>query len=140
MALDPLEKDRLRNKMALKMGIFMESGGSVTCVSAHAYDEQHLCELCNDTHAQEILVIKNRPGKKMLVGLGCLKEMVRFKVVDVEELPRWIGKLGELKTENEKRKIETQKAREEERKRLEKKVVVRKRDPLKSANGPTSAN
>lgn len=127
MALDPLEKERLRRKMALRMGAFVESGVGVSCVSGHVYDENHFCELCQDTHATRLLVIKNRAGKKMLVGESCLKEMVRFKVVEVEDLPKWLEKLGELSKEHERRKSERAEEREQERKRLEKKVIVRKR-------------
>lgn len=127
MALDPLEKDRLRKKMALKMGIFLESAMSVSCVSSHFYDELHFCELCQSTHAAEMLVIKNRSGKKMLVALSCLKEMLRFQVTDVEDLSRWLEKLKELRAESERRKQERELAREAERRQLEKKVIVRKR-------------
>jgi hypothetical protein len=72
-------------------------------------------------------VIKNRGGKKMLVASACLKEMVRFQVTDVEELSKWLEKLKVLHSEMEIRKVEAAKAREEERRRLEKKVIVRKR-------------
>jgi hypothetical protein len=128
MALDPLEKDRLRKKMALKMGIFLESGQTVSCVSGHYYEEPHFCELCQATHAHEMLVIKNRSGKKLLVAAPCLLEMMRFQVTDVEDLPRWMEKLKELKAEEERRKLEKEQLRQEERKLLEKKVIVRKRD------------
>ena len=127
MALDPLEKERLRRKMALKMGSFLEGGTSVSCVSGHYYGEPHLCELCQMTHADEILVVKNRSGKKLSVGLPCLKEMIRFHVTDVEDLPRWLEKLKELRVEHERRKVENEQLRQEERKRLEKKLIVRKR-------------
>lgn len=129
MALDPLEKDILRRKMALRMGVFLETGDTVSCVSSHFYFEPHLCELCQTTHADEILVIKNRAGKKMSVGVPCLKEMVRFRVTDVDDLPRWLEKLTELKAEAEKRRQAEALVRMEERKRLEKKVIVRKRAP-----------
>lgn len=109
------------------MGSFIESGTSVSCVSGHVYDEDHFCELCQDTHAMRLLVIKNRANRKMLVGESCLKEMVRFKVVEVEDLPKWLEKLGELAKQNERRKAEKVLKREEERKLLEKKVIVRKR-------------
>ena len=128
--MDPLERDRLRRRMATQMGIFLGGASSVSCVSGHYYDEMHGCELCGDTHTVEILVIKNRAGKKMRVALSCLKEMIRFKVMDVEDLPRWLEKLSELKVELEKRKVEAEALRQEERKKLEKKVIVRKRpDP-----------
>ncbi len=113
--------------MAQIMGIFLESGSSVSCVSGHVYFEPHHCELCLTSHADEIMVIKNRSGKKLRVATPCLKEMVRFRVAEVEDLPRWITKIGELRVEAEKRREEELKAREEERKRLEKKVIVRKR-------------
>lgn len=111
------------------MGVFLELGHTVSCVSSHYYTEPHACELCQTVHANEILVIKNRSHKKMHVGLTCLKEMIRFQVTDVEDLTKWLGKLSELKVESEKRKEDELKAREEERSRLEKKVIVRKRSP-----------
>lgn len=127
MTLDPLEKDRLRRKMATKMGMFIESMPVVSCVSSHVFDEPTDCELCELQHTTDILVIKNRSGKKMRVALSCLKEMVRFQVTDVKDLPRWMEKLKELKNDAEKRKAEKEVARQAERKRLEKKVIVRKR-------------
>ena len=127
MALDPLEKEHLRRKMATRMGMFLESAKSVSCISGHVYDDLRLCELCQEVHADEILVIKNRAGKKLHVAVDCLKEMVRFKVTDVEDLPRWLDKIKDLWVEDEKRKAAAAAQREEERKRLEKKVIVRKR-------------
>ena len=127
MALDPLEKDLLRWKMATKMGIFVEGGGTVSCVSGHYYEDLRSCELCQATHADELLVIKNRAGKKLHVAVPCLKEMVRFKVTDVDDLSRWLDKIKDLRVEAGRRKIEQQEIREAERKRLEKKVIVRKR-------------
>lgn len=127
MAMDALEREHLRRKMALRMQAFLEGSQMVSCVSGHFYEELHACELCGLTHTNDILVIKNRSGKKkMLVASSCLREMVRFQVCDVEELPRWLEKLKQLEAEHEVRKVELQKAREEERKRLEKKVIVRK--------------
>lgn len=99
----------------------------MSCVSGHVYDEPRPCELCATTHADEILVIKNRSNRKMHVAVPCLREMVRFQVTDVEELPRWLEKMKELWAEHERRKAERAAQREEERKRLEKKVIVRKR-------------
>jgi len=125
--MDPLEREQLRKKMALRMGIFLESGNTVSCVSSHYYEEPHFCELCQSSHADEILVIKNRSAKKLRVASRCLMEMVRFRVTEVEDLPRWLGKLSELRLESERRKKEQEQARQEERKRLEKKVIVRKR-------------
>jgi len=127
MALDPLEKERLRRKMATRMQAFVEGTPLVTCVSGHCYEEPHGCELCGESHALDLFVIKNRAGKKMLVASSCLKEMVRFQVTDVEELPKWLEKLKVLHSEMEVRKIEAAKAREEERRKLEKKVIIRKR-------------
>lgn len=129
MALDPLEKDRLRKKMALRMQAFTDPKSPVSCVSGHVYFDLHQCELCQSNHADEILVIKNRANKKMIVAVSCLKEMVRFQVVEVEELERWLLKLKDLWGEAEKRRDEEKAAREEERKRLEKKVIVRKKTP-----------
>lgn len=128
MSLDPLEKERLRRKMATRMSMFLESMVTVSCVSAHVLDENGYCDLCQGTHATDMLVIKNRSGKTMRAALACLKEMVRFQVVDIEELPRWIEKLKELRGDAERRKMESELARREERKRLEKKVIVRKRN------------
>ena len=128
MAMDPLEKERLRRKMALRMGAFLENSKTVVCVSGHYNEQEQNCELCQSTHARELLVIKNRAGKKMHVAVECLKEMVRFQVADVDELPRWLEKIGELEKESIRRKAEMELQRNEERKRLEKKVIVRKRD------------
>lgn len=118
--------------MATQMGIFLGGAKTVSCVSSHYYDELHGCELCGSTHTPDILVIKNRANKSMRVASSCLLEMVRFKVTDVEDLPRWIQKLSELKVELEKRKLVQAAEREEERKRLEKRVIVRKRPNQKS--------
>lgn len=130
MALDAFEKEQLRKKMAVKMGIFLEGGPSVSCVSGHYYEEAYFCELCQTPHGNEVLVIKNRAGKKMHVAASCLREMVRYRVTDVEELPKWLEKFSQLKAEFFKRKAEKEEARMEERKRLEKKVIVRKRGSL----------
>jgi hypothetical protein len=127
--MDPLEKEALRKKMAFRMGMFLESAPAVSCVSGHFYDELHLCELCDSVHADELLVIKNRAGKKLRVALPCLKEMIRFRVADVDDLSRWITKLGELRTEADRRKEARAVARQDERRLLEKKVIVRKRAP-----------
>lgn len=115
--------------MATRMGIFLETGNTVSCVSSHFYFEPHSCELCLTTHANDILVIKNRSGKKLQVGSACLREMVRYRVAEVDDLPRWLSKLSELKVEAERRKKEEELVRLEERKLLEKKVIVRKRVP-----------
>jgi uncharacterized membrane protein len=125
--MDALERERLRRTLATRMGMFLESTPKASCVSSHVYEEATLCELCGRVHAEEMVVVKNRSGRKMKVSLDCLLEMVRFRVVDVEDLPKWLEKLKVLKVENEKRKLEAQKLREEERKRLEKKVILRKK-------------
>lgn len=128
MPLDALEKDRLRKKMAQRMAIFLEGAKTVTCVSSHYYEEGQLCELAQiDEKYYEFLVVKNRAQKKMRIALANLKEMIRFKICEVDELSRWLDKLKGLKSEQEKRKEESKKVRDEERKRLEKKVIVRKR-------------
>jgi len=127
MAMDPLEKDRLRRRMATQMGIFLGGAQTVSCVSSHFYGEPQLCELCGQTHTEDIFVIKNRAGKKMRVSSACLREMVRFQVADVEDFAKWLTKLSDLKVDFERRKAEAEALREEERKRLEKKVIVRKR-------------
>lgn len=132
--MDPLERDRLRRKMALKMGVFLENGKSVSCVSGHYNPEPQFCELCQMTDTHELLVIKNRAGKKMHVGVNCLKEMIRFQVTEVEELPRWLDKIGELQKDHERRSAELEQQRNEERKRLEKKFIVRKRDSSQLAS------
>lgn len=130
MSLDPLEKERLRRKMAQKMAIFQESAPSVECVSAHYDAEPTYCDLCLTTHATELIVVKNRKNKKLRVALPCLKEMIRFKVTDVLDLVKWIEKLRELKVDFDKRKTDQETERTEQRKLLEKKVIIRKRtDP-----------
>jgi hypothetical protein len=113
--------------MAQKMGMFQESAPSVECVSAHYYSEATFCELCQMTHATELIVVKNRANKKLRVALPCLKEMIRFKVTDVLDLSKWIEKLRELRLDAEKRKADEELARNEQRKLLEKKVIIRKR-------------
>ena len=115
--------------MATKLGTFVDVGAPVSCVSGHFYEAPHLCELCGDAHADEIVVIKNRAGRKMQVAVPCLKEMVRFRVVDVEDFPRWLEKIKALRAEDERRQAERELARQEERRRLEKRVIVRKRTP-----------
>lgn len=127
MSLDPLEKERLRRKMAQKMAIFQESAPSVECVSAHYDAEPTYCELCLTTHATDLIVVKNRKNKKLRVALPCLKEMIRFKVTDVLDLSKWIEKLRELKTDFDQRKTDQETERTEQRKLLEKKVIIRKR-------------
>lgn len=127
MSLDPLEKERLRRKMAQKMAIFQESAPSVECVSAHYDAEPTYCELCLTTHATDLIVVKNRKNKKLRVALPCLKEMIRFKVTDVLDLSKWIEKLRELRLDYDKRKTNQETERTEQRKLLEKKVIIRKR-------------
>ncbi len=129
MSLDPLEKEQLRRKMATRMSVFLEGGKLAQCVSAHFHpDAPHGCELCLKAHAVEYFVIKNRGGKKFGASLDCLKEMIRFQVVDVEELSKWILKLPELRQEYAKKQEENRLHREEERKKLERKVMVRKKE------------
>lgn len=132
MALDALEKDRLRQRMATRMQVFTEGFAVVSCVSAHYYDEPHPCELCQEKHGEQVLVVKNRAGKKMVVALECLKEMIRFKVVEVEELTRWVQKFSELRAEHKKRKELAAEERREEVKRLERKVIVRRKGDASS--------
>ena len=113
--------------MATQMGIFLEGGESIECISAHYYSDPSGCELCGRTHSQELLVVKNRSGKKMRADLSCVKEMIRFKVTDVSELPRWMEKIKVLKKEEALRKEREAVEQEEQRKKLERKVIVRKR-------------
>lgn len=113
--------------MALRMQAFLESGTSVVCISGHVYFDPHACELCQTTHADEILVIRNRSNKTSRVAVACLKEMVRFRVTEVEDLEKWLLKLKDLWTEARKRREEERLQREEEKRRLEKKVIVRKK-------------
>lgn len=127
MSLDTLEKEQLRKKMAMRMQVFGEAVGAVSCVSGHVYFEPHPCELCQTDHADEILVVKNRSGKSMRAAVPCVKEMVRFRVVEVEGLEKWLLKLKTLWTEAEKRVADELAVRDEERRRLEKKVIVRKK-------------
>jgi len=129
ISMDPLEKDRLRKQMARTMVVFLESASQATCVSGHLCEEVSLCQLCGRQHMEEMLILKNRAGKKISADSSCVLDMVRFKVVDVVDLPKWLGKFKELRVEAEKRKAELLKQREEERKKLEKKVIVRKRPP-----------
>lgn len=126
--MDPLEREHWRRRIATKMGIFLEGGKQVTCVSSHYYDaDPYLCELCQTQHGREVFVIKNRSGKKFHVEIGCLKEMIRFRIVEVEELERWMAKMPDLKLEAIERRKLLEKQREEERSRLERKIIVRKR-------------
>ena len=110
------------------MAGFVDPSGKVVCVSSHYYEGPRSCDLCQTDHGIEMLVIKNRAGKKMHVAVSCLKEMVRFKVVDVDDLGRWLTKITELKASSEAKRLLELQQREEERKRLEKKVIVRRRD------------
>jgi hypothetical protein len=128
MAMDPLEKERWRRQLATRMHVILEGAKSVQCVSAHYYETPVFCELCQQKHAEELVVIRNRPGKNFHVAVTCLLEMVRFQVVDAVDLGKWTQKMKLLRLEHEKRKQEEGKLREEERKRVEKKVIVRKRD------------
>lgn len=127
MALDALEKEHLRRKLATRMGTFLEGSHLASCVSGHYFDEPAVCELCQESHAEELLVIKNRAGKKMKLAASCLREMVRFQVADVEDFARWLEKLKDLRKESESRRAEESRLRDEERKRLAKKVIVRRR-------------
>ena len=126
---DALEKDRLRKKMAQKIGVFLEGAPSLSCVSCHIYspNEPHFCDLCQNTHAEELFVVKNRSGKKMHVAVPCFKEMVKFRVVDLDNLVKWLQKLEELKAEAIRREADAKKTREEQKKILEKKVMIRKK-------------
>lgn len=125
--MDPLEKDQLRRKMATRMQTILEGGKSVVCVSAHYHGEPVFCDLCQAVHAHELIVIRNRANKNFHVAESCLREMVRFQVADAEDLLKWIAKMKDLRAEYERRRQEDLRAREEERKRLEKKVIVRRR-------------
>ncbi len=129
-----MEKEQLRRRMALRMQVILESGKSVTCVSGHYNEEPGFCELCHAQHAVELLVIRNRASKVFHVAPACLREMMRFQVTDVDEMPRWLDKLKDLKVEFDKRKQEQERLREEERRRLEKKVIVRKRTNASTVN------
>ncbi len=120
--------------MATVMAIFQESAPSVECVSAHYDTELTYCELCLSVHATELIVVRNRKNKKLRVALPCLKEMIRFKVTDVLDLSKWIEKLRELRVDFEKRIVDEQTLRTEQRKLLEKKVIVRKRSETPSAS------
>jgi len=127
MVLDALEKERLRRKMADRMRSFLEGATSVQCVSGHWYEKPHHCELSGLTIDTEVLVLKNRSGKKLRVGFKAVLEMLRFQVVEIEDFDRWQKKVAEMKVEAQKRKEEAQVKRQEERKRLEKKIIIRKR-------------
>lgn len=127
MAMDPSEKDRLLRKMATQMSIFLGGAQTVTCVSSHYYEKEQGCELCLRTHTLDLFVIKNRAGKKMRLASSCLREMVRFQVTDVEDFPKWLAKISDLKNDVDRRKAAAEVERQEERQRLGKKVIVRKR-------------
>ncbi len=128
MAMDPLEKDRLRRQMATRMHLILGGGASVECVGAHYQDEPVVCDLCLDAHATELFVIRNRAHKKFHVAAACLREMVRFQVGDVVDMGKWLEKMKEIKLDHEKRKRDEDLLRLEERRRLEKKVIVRRRE------------
>ncbi|MBY0370142.1 hypothetical protein K2X33_05610, partial [bacterium] len=128
MALDPMEKDRLRKQMATRMHVILEGGKSVQCVSGHYYEEPAFCDLCQQRHVQEQVVIRNRANKNFHVATACLREMVRFQVTDAEGFAKWLEKMKDLRADFEGRKAELQQRQQEERSRLEKKVIVRKRD------------
>ena len=55
--------------------------------------------------------------------------MIRFRVVDIEDLEKWLEKLKVLRQEAQKRKELALIQREEERKKLERKVLVRRPKP-----------
>ena len=58
--------------------------------------------------------------------------MGRFRVTEVENLAKWLTKIADLTADFEKRKAEQELLRQEERRRLEKKVIVRKRTGILS--------
>lgn len=126
--MDPLEKEHLRRRIADRMDAFAGGNGSVTCISGHVYDDEaRPCELCQLAHANEILVIRNRAGRKLHAAVPCLLEVVRFQIAEVEDLPRWIEKIKLLRHAAEARRSRTTAEREEEKRRLEKRVIVRRR-------------
>ena len=128
MALDPLEKERLRQSMALRMGSFLEGAPAATCVSGHYYEEDRSCELCLRVHARDVLVLKNRSGRKsMALAAECALEMMRYQVADIDDLPRWMDKLKELRADSENRRAETEAVREEQRKVSGKRVILRRK-------------
>ena len=63
----------------------------------------------------------------MSLASSCLREMVRFQVTDVEDFPKWLAKISDLKNDVDRRKAAAEVERQEERQRLGKKVIVRKR-------------
>jgi hypothetical protein len=126
--MDPLEREKWRHKLAVRMGVIQEGGPSVTCVSAHYYDAFAFCDLCQQKNTVELLVVRNRAGKNFGVAPTCLLEMVRFQVVDALDLGKWTLKLKTLRQDHEERKAEFEKIQREERQKREKKVIVRKKD------------
>lgn len=126
MALDPLEREHLKRRMAVRMQVFQEGDPHVTCISAHFVDAPAYCDLAEMVVDCEVMVIRNRSGKTMKVSLSSLKEMVRFKIADVQDLEKWLEKLKELKHEAHRRREQEAIERVEERKRLERKIIVRK--------------
>ena len=127
MVLDALEKQRLRKKMALRMSAFLGNSRELVCVSGHWYPSPQFCELSQTSEDNEMMVVKNRAGKKMKISVTSLRDMIRFQVVEAKDFERWLEKLPALKLESLKREESALKEREEERRRLEKKVIVRKR-------------
>ncbi len=126
--MDPLEREKWRRQLAVRMGVIQEGGPSVACVSAHYYDAAAFCDLCQQKNTVELLVIRNRAGKNFGVAPACLLEMVRFQVVDAVDLGKWTLKLKALRQDHEDRKAEFEKTQLELRRKMEKKVIVRKKD------------
>jgi hypothetical protein len=134
MALDPLEKERLRRAMALRMAAFLDGAPNATCVSGHYYEEDRACDLCQRVHARDVLVLKNRSGRKsMVLAAECALEMMRYQVADIDDLPRWMDKLKELRADAERRREEAAAAREAQRKRYGKRVILRRKATDSSA-------
>jgi len=126
MALDPMEKDLWRKKMATRMHVILEGGKSVVCVSGHYHDTPTDCDLCLQTHSIEQIVIRNRANKNFKVAESCLREMVRFQVTEAEDFAKWLEKMKGLRADFEARKAVLQSQQEQERRLLEKKVIVRR--------------
>jgi len=70
MALDPIEKTYCDERWPNEWGSFWRAVLTVSCVSGHFYFEPHFCDLyVRHRNADEILVIKNRAGKKLQVSV-----------------------------------------------------------------------
>ncbi len=137
--MSDLEKEHLRQAMARRMQAYLQ-GGACACVSAHVETELRECDLCNREHAQQFFILKNRVHKKWLVEPKCLLDMVRFQVVDVPDIERWVEKLRQLQQLEEARLKQLEHEAQERRRRHESKVIVRRKGPPTGVVPPDTRN